>query len=73
MAETFEAGQVQEAFKFMKTGRHIGKIVISMPKDHLAIKSIRSKPRPLLRPDHSYLLVGSLGGLGRAFSTWMVE
>jgi hypothetical protein len=72
-AETLEAGLIQEAFKLMKTGRHIGKIVITMPDDHLAIKSVRLSPRPVLRPDRSYLLVGGLGGLGRAVSTWMVE
>ncbi|KAK1621893.1 polyketide synthase [Colletotrichum phormii] len=73
IAETFEAGEVQDAFKFMKPGRHIGKIIIRMPYDHSAIQSTRIKPAPVLRPDRSYLLIGGLGGLGRAVSTWMVE
>ncbi|KAH4115563.1 hypothetical protein HBI55_203610 [Parastagonospora nodorum] len=32
-----------------------------------------SAASPEFRPDVSYLLIGGLGGLGRAVSTWMVE
>lgn len=71
--KTWEADQVQEAFRFMQSGRNIGKIIIKMPEDPHTLKSIKARPEPVLRPDRSYLLVGGLGGLGRAIATWMVE
>lgn len=57
----------------MQTGRHIGKIVISMPEDPLMLEGVKVMPTPTLRSDRSYLLVGGLGGLGRAVATWMIE
>ena len=57
----------------MQTGRHIGKIIVRIPEDSPSLESIKDRPSPSLRFDHSYLLVGGLGGLGRAVSTWMVE
>lgn len=70
----FDAGDVVKAFRHMQTGQHIGKIVVRMPEDPntLPISKIHDTT-PLFRPDASYLLVGGLGGLGRAVSTWMVE
>ncbi|KAK5991657.1 Highly reducing polyketide synthase lcsB [Cladobotryum mycophilum] len=67
------ASQIQEAFRFMQSGRHIGKIVIKMPEDINTLKSTIITPAPVIHPDRSYLLVGGLGGLGRAVGTWMVE
>lgn len=57
----------------MQGGRHIGKIVITMPEDPQSLESIKEQPVPVFRPDRSYLLVGGLGGLGRAVAMWMVE
>lgn len=57
----------------MQAGRHIGKIIITMPDDPIDLGSVPGKPSITLRPDRSYLLVGGLGGLGRAVASWMVE
>ncbi|RFU80508.1 polyketide synthase [Trichoderma arundinaceum] len=73
IAKIWEAHQIQEAFRFMQSGRHIGKIIINMPDDTSSLPSIKTAPVPVMRPDRSYLLVGGLGGLGRAVATWMVE
>lgn len=61
----------------MQTGQHIGRICVSIRK-HSGIADlgtkVLSRPRSLeLQESASYLLVGGLGGLGRAVSTWMVE
>ncbi|PON24523.1 KR domain-containing protein [Trichoderma gamsii] len=58
IARAFSADQVQDAFRFMQGGRHIG---------------IKTRPLPNLRSDRSYILVGGLGGLGRSLATWMAE
>lgn len=73
IADTFPAGDIRDAFRCMQGGQHIGKIVITMPEDPRTLQSSVSKPDIVLRGDRSYLLVGGLGGLGRAVATWMVE
>ena len=73
IADTFAASDVRDAFRFMQGGQHIGKIVITMPDELELLQSTESKPEITLRDDRSYLLVGGLGGLGRAVATWMVQ
>ena len=55
-----EAG---EALAFMRSARHLGKIVVTTP--------------PLahgrLRPDRTYLVTGGLGGIGCAVAGWLAE
>ena len=69
----FEAAQIEEAFRFMQKGQHIGKIVVSMPQHQEELPTASNPQQLTLRPDVSYLLVGGLGGLGKSVSTWMVE
>ncbi|PWY91664.1 polyketide synthase [Aspergillus sclerotioniger CBS 115572] len=69
----FPAHQIQDAFRFMQAGHHVGKIVITMPEHCEDLASLPMCPSATLRPDRSYLLVGGLGGLGRAVAGWMVE
>lgn len=57
----------------MQSGRHIGKIIINMPEGSSQLHSMPTIPSPVLRNNRSYLLVGGLGGLGRAVATWLVE
>lgn len=61
----------------MQKGQHIGKIVVSLRNNATTteLNDAGSKQRKTVQLDHtaSYLLVGGLGGLGRAISTWMVE
>jgi hypothetical protein len=69
----FKGSKVEEAFRHMQKGQHIGKLVISINQknDPLPITATLQELR--LHHDKSYLLVGGLGGLGRAISTWLVE
>jgi hypothetical protein len=69
----FNASEIEQSFRYLQKGDHIGKAVIKMPED---ASSIQSTPRatPLtLDPEAAYLLTGGLGGLGRSIATWMVE
>ena len=69
---SFDAKDVQEAFRFMQKGSHTGKIVIRMPEEgNLPTKL--TVPIPKFRGDVSYLLSGGLGGLGKAIASWMVS
>jgi hypothetical protein len=71
--ETYGFSELQQAFRKMQTGRHMGKLVaIAKPDDivkHIAVTT----GRPLLRSDAAYLLAGDLGGIGRATALWMVS
>ncbi|KAF2645859.1 putative polyketide synthase [Massarina eburnea CBS 473.64] len=74
--KSFDASSPYEAFRYMQPGTHIGRIAISMRDSSSAgFKGlVRSPPKTLsLKGDASYLLIGGLGGLGRAVATWMVE
>ncbi|KAI1738583.1 putative polyketide synthase [Xylaria scruposa] len=73
IAGSFPASQIQEAFRTLKGAMHIGKIVVTFPESLLLLPAVTPKPKPVFRRDRSYLLVGGLGGLGRAVATWMVE
>ncbi len=58
----------------MQKGTHIGKIVVSMELD--ADKSLPSANVPIeskFSLDAAYLLIGGLGGLGKAVASWMVD
>jgi NAD(P)-dependent dehydrogenase (short-subunit alcohol dehydrogenase family) len=69
----FDAVDVEEAFRVMQKGQHIGKFVVRMPEDPSVLETARSRRGFQLPADGSYLLVGGLGGLGRSLSTWLVE
>ncbi|KAE8354983.1 putative polyketide synthase [Aspergillus coremiiformis] len=69
---TFEADQVEEAFRFMQQGSHIGKIVTRFPQeDTLPLRA--TVPAPKFRRDAAYVLVGGLGGIGKAVASWMAS
>lgn len=67
---TFNAEDIEEAFRFMQKGSHIGKIVIKFPKDD-TLPLAPTIPLPEFRSDASYVLAGGLGGLGKAIAAWM--
>lgn len=73
IAKVFDAAQIQEAFRYMQGGQHIGKIIITMPDSTDVLPSIKQRPMPKLRSDRSYILVGGLGGLGRSLARWLAE
>lgn len=70
----FEHSEVLEAFRFMSTGTHIGKIVIKI-QDENVIKpeKISAISRVYMNPNKTYILVGGLGGIGLEFIKWLVS
>lgn len=71
--KVFEASEVVEAFKYMQSGKHMGKIVIRMPKAGEQLSSEPTQVPAKLSTTKSYLLAGGLGGIGRAVANWLVE
>jgi acyl transferase domain-containing protein/NADPH:quinone reductase-like Zn-dependent oxidoreductase/thioesterase domain-containing protein/NADP-dependent 3-hydroxy acid dehydrogenase YdfG/acyl carrier protein len=68
----YPASRVNEAFRTMSQGRHIGKIVVDMrfPGLHMS-----SKPDAPLRfsSEATYFITGGFGGFGQALARWIVE
>ncbi|KAL6154334.1 Type I Iterative PKS [Exserohilum turcicum] len=64
--------QIQDAFRMMQSGKHLGKLVISF-QGNPGITVLRDSQDFLtLSPDYTYLLVGGLGGLGRSLARMLV-
>lgn len=77
---TFNHAQLEQSFRYMATGKHIGKVVLKIrdeepekvvkhPKQFL----MESSPKTYMNPDKSYILVGGLGGLGLELTQWMIS
>ena len=67
----FEVDKIQDAFRYMQKGVHMGRIVVKMPEDPKSLPLALSPPKQMFDPDAVYLLAGGLGGLGRSILTWM--
>ncbi|KJX74689.1 type I polyketide synthase [Mycobacterium lepromatosis] len=69
----FSLHNAADAFRLMASGKHTGKIVISIPHAG-SIDAIASPPPvPLVSQDGGYLVVGGMGGLGFVFARWLAE
>lgn len=74
----FNDQQIEQAFRFMASGKHIGKVVIKVRDEEKqkltkpGPKFVTSIPRTYLHSDKSYILVGGLGGFGLELANWLV-
>lgn len=86
---TYSNSELHKAFNLLKTGKHIGKLVVQPHRDEL----VRVRPASGLVPvlgvnvllrfslgemqrslaNASYLVVSGFGGLGRSVCQWLVE
>ena len=67
----YPVADVSKAFRLLQSGKHLGKIVVSTgPKETVPVLP-RSRSA-VLSPHVSYLLVGGVGGIGRAIAHWMI-
>lgn len=77
----FNEMQVEQAFRFMASGKHIGKVVIKVRDEEngkQAVakpvqKLINAIPRSYMHPEKSYIVVGGLGGFGLELTHWLVS
>uniref|UniRef100_T1ITL1 Fatty acid synthase n=1 Tax=Strigamia maritima TaxID=126957 RepID=T1ITL1_STRMM len=69
----FERDQVEAAFRFMASGKHIGKVIIKMRNQNEATTSIIALPKSICQPGKSYIITGGLGGFGLELAHWLVQ
>lgn len=70
--KAYPMGQLSQAFRLLQTGKHVGKVVLSVAPDE-QVKVMPQVQTPKLRPDASYLVVGGVGGLGRSIAHWLAD
>ena len=70
----FEASEIEEAFRFMASGKHIGKVILKMRKKTDDAESLHLKvmPRVYCNASETYVIVGGLGGFGLELADWLV-
>lgn len=70
----FQMDEIEQAYRFMSTGQHVGKVLIQVRQDvtdELTLP-IRSLPRAYFDADKVYIIPGGLGGFGLELADWMV-
>ncbi|XP_053612449.1 fatty acid synthase-like [Plodia interpunctella] len=71
--------QLEAAFRFMATGKHIGKVLLRVREEEPgapavpATKLLAAIPRTYFHPTKSFILVGGLGGFGLELGSWLVK
>ncbi|XP_012058764.1 PREDICTED: fatty acid synthase-like [Atta cephalotes] len=72
-AKIFPKTDIEEACRFMTSGKHIGKIIISIhEKDEPLNKHILAYRRYYCLKDRSYIILGGLGGFGLELTDWLI-
>ncbi|XP_018572598.1 fatty acid synthase-like [Anoplophora glabripennis] len=74
----FKCDEVEQAFRFMATGKHMGKVLIQLrkPENELVKRPSVTKFSGLARyfcdPDKVYIVAGGLGGFGLELTDWLI-
>ncbi|KAK6328250.1 hypothetical protein J4Q44_G00002280 [Coregonus suidteri] len=77
----FERDQVEEAFRYMAQGKHIGKVQLQVRSEEMG-NGTQPMGSPLSLPaicrtfcptSHSYIITGGLGGFGLELAHWLTE
>lgn len=73
-ANVFDAGDIEQAFRFMGSGKHIGKVLLKMRQnpDDAESLPIKMLPRVYCDSNETYILVGGLGGFGLELADWLI-
>ncbi|XP_077526205.1 fatty acid synthase-like [Haemaphysalis longicornis] len=76
----FRRDQAEEAFRFMASGKHVGKVVLEVrPEENRSEAAVPSPltveavARTYFYGHKSYVLAGGLGGFGLELAEWMVS
>ncbi|KAH8729278.1 putative polyketide synthase [Ilyonectria robusta] len=74
--KVFSFEEIGDAFRFLGSGKHIGKLIISNGEKEAAQVTVQPPKRSLekaLNPEHSYLVVGGLKGLCGSLAIWLAK
>ncbi|KAM4525814.1 fatty acid synthase [Fundulus diaphanus] len=76
----FKRDEVEQAFRYMAQGKHIGKVVLQIRSEETSTAVQPASPlflpaicRTSCRPSQSYIITGGLGGFGLELAQWLIE
>jgi fatty acid synthase len=70
----FPANQVEQAFRYLASGKHMGKVILQIRENEDDSKTLplTTLPRVYCNPYYSYIIPGGLGGFGLELADWLV-
>lgn len=70
----FDANQVEDAFRLLASGKHIGKIILKIqePNYEPKLPMPMTIPRVYCQREFSNVIIGGLGGFGLELSNWLI-
>ena len=70
----YDATDAEKAFRFLASGKHMGKVLIKVRENEndLASIPITVKKQVFFNVSLSYILVGGMGGFGIELGDWLV-
>lgn len=70
----FQADEIEKAFRYLSTGKHMGKVIIQIRSSETSRESVPIKVVKTIDfdPNMVYIVLGGLGGFGLELADWMV-
>ncbi|GAN59366.1 putative polyketide synthase [Acetobacter cibinongensis] len=68
----YPAGKTVDAFRYLSSTKHIGKVVIDYTDLTDVVGKEKWPPRPHIDPQGAYLITGGFGGLGLEIAEWLI-
>lgn len=70
----FQVNEIEKAFRFLSTGKHVGKVLIQIREDEKSLVSCPMKISARAYCDHHmvYIIAGGLGGFGLELADWLI-
>lgn len=70
----FEVDEVEKAYRYLSTGKHVGKVLIKMRETPQSVESVPIKALRRVRCDKEmvYIIPGGLGGFGLELADWLI-
>ena len=69
----FPGNNISSAFRLMAGGKHIGKVVVSLPETFVPRRGEPMASKFEIRSDGCYLITGAFGGFGKVIANWLVQ
>lgn len=70
----FQMSEVEKAFRFLSTGKHVGKVLIQIRENENSVASLpmRVFSRSYCDSNMVYIIAGGLGGFGLELADWLI-